>query len=1018
MNGSPPSSPPSSNCPCDIPQDPQVVGNPPGLASITDRVDDFTGFRRALLRPLPGEQALGLWSPAAGDLGLQFLEWWAYVADVLTFYNERIANNTYLRTAQFPDSIAGLVALLGYVPAPGLAATGQIGAIRTTTYPGEPLVIPAGMQLSSTATPGVPAQTFEAAEASFPGPSDVVATRPPDPDLRVTSSASSTNVGPASVLLAGKVTGTKAGDKLLLVAKDWAGNDNNWAAVTVEAVSPETDPGTGAVNTRVGFTSDAVWGSVQAPPATESSSQGAATAALLEATASSAMRVAESSPQLAGSSPPVTRSAVARVDLPAGLYSIGGGWWRGFQPQPSQPQNPQATDYRLIKPTAAASLSSQQGVDVSQAHTDIGSDNYVLPDSGSGQSNWRWCSKCQGLFFAGSPTLGVCPAGGTHTDVGSDNYVLPDSGSGQSNWRWCSKCQGLFFAGNPTLGACPAGGTHTDVGSDNYVLPDSGSGQSNWRWCSKCQGLFFAGNPTLGVCPAGGVNLSATVRSIQPGDLVFLDGGASLSMLGLVTGTADRLSEIPFPEKLSPPAPDLIAPYTALLVATPDSGSLSGADARTIAVRYGFRDVGTVLPNPQGTLPTLTPLATVLVRAGFKLPAGISTALLEDSTGAGTVVQVAPTQNPDPTSDAVALALSPDPPAAATFDPPLQVPLRLLFDIVTVSRGTTVTNEVLGSGNAALANQSFTLQKSPLTYLASGTGWTAALAVYVDNIQWSEVPTLYNQPANAQVYVVERSPDQSVTTVRFGDGINASRLTSGSGNVVATYRYGSGAASPPAGRLTTIVQRQPNLAAIHNPAAVTGGKDPQAPADVKTDAPASVFTFGRAISAVDYEVVAAQAAGVTRVRAYWTFDTTAQRTLVKIYVNDDAGGVATATQALAGSDDPNRPVTVAGAQAIEVSVSAILVVAADRMVDDVVAAATAAFTDPVTGAFSPAQMGIGQWLYRSHVDAALSVPGVVAVHQLQVIWTEALQQVADPGEGAYFELPTGNLALTGVPANG
>lgn len=893
MNGSPPNSPPAAPttaCPCEMPQDPQVVSNPPGLVSITDRVDDFTGFRRALLRPLPGEQALGAWRPTAGDLGLQFLEWWAYVADVLTFYNERIANETYLRTAQFPESIAGLVALLGYVPAPGLAATGQVGAIRTTTRPAEPLVIPVGMQLSSTASSGVPAQTFEAVGVSFPGPSDVVATLAPDPALRVTSSGSVTDAGPASVLLAGKVTGTKAGDRLLLVANGWDGTaDDTWSAVTVAAVTPEIDPGTGEVNTRVSFTSTAVWGSTSGTSTTID-----VPIVVEESRSSLVFRGAESSLQLA-------RSSFLPADFSAGRIGIVGGWFHGFPPP--QPPDRQAADYRLMKPSAAASL-------------------------------WN-------LPGALSPAAAMTESPLT-------------------------------------------------------------------------------------------VNLSATVRSIQPGDMVFFDGGTQLAVLGLVTATSDQLGKLPFPESLSPPAPDLIVPYTALTVATPGSDALSGdvtsGNPGALAVRYGFRDVGTVLANPAASLSNLP--ATVVVPAAFALPSGVSTALLEDATGAGTVVQVAPAQTSDGTGNGtVSLALTPAPPAPTSFDPPLQAPLRLLFDVVTVSRGATVANEALGSGNAAVANQRFTLKKSPLTYLASGAGWTAVLAVYVDGIQWSEVPTLYNQPAGAQVYVVERGPDQSAT-IRFGDGVNGSRLTSGTGNVVATYRYGSGSASPPAGRLTTIVQRQPNLAAIHNPVAVAGGADPQAPGDVKTDAPASVFTFGRAISALDYEVVAAQAAGVTRVKAYWTFDAAEQRSLVKIYVNDDAGGVVTATQALAGSDDPNRPVAVATAQPIEVSVSATLVVAANQVVDDVVAAATAAFADPTAGAFSPAQMGIGQWLYRSRLDAALSVPGVVAVHQLAVTWTvvapppmdliflRRLDQVADPGEGAYFELLPGNLTLTGVPADG
>ena len=145
-------------------------------------MDDFTGFRRALLRPLPGEQAIGAWQPAPGDLGLQVLEWWAYLADVLTFYNERIANESYLRTATQPGSVANLVALLGYEPAPGIAATGNLAAVSTAGHPAEPLVIPAGMSLSSTASPGVPSQTFEVdcRPASFTGPSNVPVTLSPD----------------------------------------------------------------------------------------------------------------------------------------------------------------------------------------------------------------------------------------------------------------------------------------------------------------------------------------------------------------------------------------------------------------------------------------------------------------------------------------------------------------------------------------------------------------------------------------------------------------------------------------------------------------------------------------------------------------------------------------------------------------------------------------------------------------------------------------------------------------------
>src|SRR6202041_2638662 len=72
----------TGECPCECTQDPRVVENPPGLSTIAYRVDDFAGFRRALLEPLVDEPALLGWRPASGDLGLQLLEWWAYLADI------------------------------------------------------------------------------------------------------------------------------------------------------------------------------------------------------------------------------------------------------------------------------------------------------------------------------------------------------------------------------------------------------------------------------------------------------------------------------------------------------------------------------------------------------------------------------------------------------------------------------------------------------------------------------------------------------------------------------------------------------------------------------------------------------------------------------------------------------------------------------------------------------------------------------------------------------------------------
>jgi len=107
-------------------------------------------------------------------------------------------------------------------------------------------------------------------------------------------------------------------------------------------------------------------------------------------------------------------------------------------------------------------------------HDGSGSGDYILlnnvPDA-PGQHDWRWCSACQGLFFASNST-GICPSGGGHDGSGSGDYILlnnvPDA-PGQHGWRWCSACQGLFFADN-SAGICPSGGEHDGSGSGDYSL--------------------------------------------------------------------------------------------------------------------------------------------------------------------------------------------------------------------------------------------------------------------------------------------------------------------------------------------------------------------------------------------------------------------------------------------------------------------------------------------------------------------------------------------------------------------
>ena len=134
--------PPVTTSGCCSPQTPVAtvplpINNPPGLSSIPYRIGTFTSFRRAMLDRVagtivslngsPASAPFGNWREGAdADYQTVFIELWAYLADILTFYQERIANEAYIGTATQRDSSRRLAQLIGYQPAPGSGASGLV----------------------------------------------------------------------------------------------------------------------------------------------------------------------------------------------------------------------------------------------------------------------------------------------------------------------------------------------------------------------------------------------------------------------------------------------------------------------------------------------------------------------------------------------------------------------------------------------------------------------------------------------------------------------------------------------------------------------------------------------------------------------------------------------------------------------------------------------------------------------------------------------------------------------------
>lgn len=82
-----------------------------------------------------------------GDFGVMIVELLAYCLDILSFYGDRLTQESYLPTATQRLSIINLAQLLGYIPVEGSPATGTV--TFQTNNPGPAITIPAGTQVST-----------------------------------------------------------------------------------------------------------------------------------------------------------------------------------------------------------------------------------------------------------------------------------------------------------------------------------------------------------------------------------------------------------------------------------------------------------------------------------------------------------------------------------------------------------------------------------------------------------------------------------------------------------------------------------------------------------------------------------------------------------------------------------------------------------------------------------------------------------------------------------------------------
>lgn len=334
----------------------------------------------------------------------------------------------------------------------------------------------------------------------------------------------------------------------------------------------------------------------------------------------------------------------------------------------------------------------------------------------------------------------------------------------------------------------------------------------------------------------------------------------------------------------------------------------------------------------------------------------------------------------------------------------LRTPVEAFGNIVAVTRGESV-EEVLGVGDGTTAFRTFRLKKAPLTYLpASGppNGRKSTLEIWVDGSRWTEVQSFFTARSNDQVYTVRQTVDGE-TDVSFG-GLGAGQPLPTGASVTARYRFGAGAASPPAGAITQLARPVKGLRRALNPLAAFGGDDGDAPEAIRTAAPDSALSLGRVVSLIDFEAAARAYGGVVNAAAFMSWVEREQRAAATVWIipqtSDEAEQTRAALEAhLRAISAYDAPVSVAVAAPSPVALSFDVETAADRdpaSVKDAAATMLEAF-------LTLESIPIGAPLFRADILAVLRiVEGVETVRALFVDGAPA-DIAIEPGEGAYVD---------------
>ena len=866
---------------------PVLEQNLPGLPAIAYRAGKWASFRESMLARLSSADypaLAALKTRDTDDFSIALLDASAVVFDILTFYQERLANESYLRTATQLRSLTELSRLIGYQPAPGVAAATYLAFTlkAATGLPANPgttaITIPAGTQAQSVPAQNQTPQTFETS-ADILAKADWNALPITAAVPWVAPGAS----GASGVYLSGTTNQLNPGDALLILGADrenWvpSGTPNEqWDVVVLNQVVLDTQNGL----TWVGWDQRLTHGSAGSPPAWTTAKIFAfrQRAALFGATAPD--------PHLF-----VKATDNTKTSLPALITVSGSNWnWKNYFIQSS-------TQIDLDAPYAKVAAGSW----------------FVLLGASGAQ-----------LFKVTSATLISRSAFGVSTRITqlATDYADPH----------ISKPQ--YY---------PVQGTGVLVQSEQLTIARQPIDHPLYGGVIDIDALRpdLVGVQTIAV--TGNAQKIAVTQAAGPLTFVPDDGPADGSQ-NLTLQPGDTVTLIS-PGPLPPNGGSTTPPWS----------SATGSPKLRVADASGR--IGTVM----------APVTSFSLAASTKTDPVIQEFALVSS--------VLVTSTPYPHTQ-ILLQDS----LANVYDRRMST-VNANVGLATAGRSV---GEVMGNGSAATPNQRFTLKQSPLTFVQAATpsGRLSTLQVTANGVKWKEVATLYQQAPSAPVFSTLNESD-ATTDVLFGDNVEGATLPTGQNNILASYRIGSGlAGNVGAGSITTLVDRPLGVSGVVNPSAATGGQDPQSIVDVRSNAPSSVLTLGRAVSIADYQNYAAGFAGIAKASALWIPSGAGRGVFLTVA---GAGGVAlppgnsTLSNLVASLQTYGSPHTpIHAVSFLETLFSLGANVAYDPAYD--ATAVAAAIVAALRAQYCFANRNFGQGVSGDEIAALIqAVPGVVAVN--------------------------------------